>query len=201
MLGIGVIILLIIAIIFYAIYAVIKTAFEEVGFNGWEASTIVFSSIIFGWINLPLFYYSGWIVGINIGGALLPILISIYLMIKNKIVWRVFLGIIVVAYVTYNFTYVSNSGIVSPFPLWLLPPITASLYSIVAAIKSKKKAASLAYSSGTIGVLIGADILHLKELLSLPPSGMAVIGGAAILDMVFLTGIIAVLVDALLYGK
>ena len=195
------IILLIIAIIFYAVYAVIKTAFEEVGFNVWEASTLVFSSIIFGWINLPLFYYSGWIIGINVGGALLPIFISIYLMIKNRIVWRVFLGIIIVAYVTYNFTYVSSSGIVSPFPLWLLPPITASLYSIVAAIKSKKKAASLAYSSGTIGVLIGADILHLKELLSMPPSGMAVIGGASILDMVFLTGIIAVLIDALLYGR
>ncbi len=195
------IIFLLVAILFYALYSLIKKAFEEVGFTGWESSIIVFGSIILGMVDLPLFRYNRWIVGINLGGALLPIIISIYLMAKNKVFFRVIIGIVLVSYITYNFTYVSNRGIVSPFPLWLLPPIAASMYSVMVAIKSKKKAASIAYSSGTMGALIGADFLHLRELLSLhpPPNTMAIIGGASILDMVFLTGVIAVIVDALLY--
>jgi len=191
--------LLLAAILFYIFYVILKKAFEEVGFNGWEASLIVFGSIFLGAINIPLFSYNGWIVAINIGGALLPVAISLYLMIRNKVFVSVIFGIILVSYITYNLTGVSNEGIVCPFPFWLLPPIAASMYSVMVAIRNKRKAASIAYSSGTMGALIGADFLHLKELLSMPPHGMAVIGGASILDMVFLTGIIAVMVDAFLY--
>ena len=195
------IIFLVIALVFYAFYSLIKRAFEEVGFSGWESSLIVFGGIIFGMIDLPLFKYHGWIIGINIGGAVLPIAISIYLMAKNKVFFRVILGIILISYITYNYTFVSSEGIVSPFPLWLLPPIAASMYSVMVAIKSRRKAASIAYASGTMGALIGADFMHMKELLSLPPKGMAVIGGASIFDMVFLTGVIAVIIDALLYER
>jgi len=192
-------IFLIAAIIFYLFYSIIRRAFEEVGFSRGEASIIVFGSIFLGLIDIPLFKYNGWMVGVNLGGAVLPVIISLYLMVKNRVFVRVVGGIIVVAYITYNFTYVSNVGIVCPFPLWLLPPVVASMYSVIVAIKSRGKAASIAYSSGTMGALIGADFFHLHELLMLPPHGMAVIGGASIFDMVFLTGIIAVMVDAILY--
>ena len=191
------------AIIFFFIYYFISTAFEEVGFRWWEASMIVFSSIIFGTVNIPLLYYKNWSIGINVGGALLPIIISIYLTLSRKVAGRSIIGILIVAYVAYNVTTVSNNGIVSPFPYWLLPPMAASLYSLLVGYKSKKKAASIAYISGTLGVLLGADLLHLNELISrdVPRYTMASIGGAAILDMVFLTGIIAILIDGILYGK
>ncbi len=196
-------VLLAISLLFYAVYLIFKKAFEEVGFNGWEASIIVFSSVIFGWIDIPLFPYHDWIIGVNLGGAVLPVIISLYLMFRNRVFLRSLVGIAVVAYVTYNVTHVVPSqGIVSEFPWWLLPPLAASFYSVAVAVRNKKKAASTAYVSGTMGALIGADFLHLKELLSVPGQGnMAVIGGAAILDMVFLTGIVAVIVDALLYEE
>ncbi|HHF56346.1 MAG TPA: DUF1614 domain-containing protein [Thermoplasmatales archaeon] len=195
--------LLIFALIFYVFYILISSAFEEVGFKSWEASLIVFSCIIFGWVNLPLVKYNGWILAINVGGALIPMLISIYLMLSRKVAGRSVVGMIIVAYFAYKITSVTPEGVVSSFPNWLIPPIVASLYSIIASLKNKKKAASIAYSSGTMGVLIGADLLHLKELLQIKtsPATIASIGGAAILDMVFLTGVIAVLIDALLYGK
>ena len=195
--------LLVIALLFYVIYVILLTAFEEVGFKKWEASLIVFSCIIFGHpiFDIPLFIYNGWIIAINVGGALIPLLISIYLMTSRKIFGRSLLGVVIVAYFAYKITYVSQRGVVADFPYWLLPPFIASFYSIIVSIKSKKKAASIAYSSGTLGVIIGADLAHLKELLQMKAKGVASIGGAAILDMVFLTGIIAVLLDALLYGK
>ncbi|HEC76321.1 MAG TPA: DUF1614 domain-containing protein [Thermoplasmatales archaeon] len=198
-------ILLIFAFLFYLIYLLIYSAFEEVGFKRWEASLIVFSCIIFGYniFDIPLFSYGNWIIAINIGGALLPILISMYLIFSRKVALRSFLGMIIVAYFAYNVTYVTRKGIVSDFPYWLIPPVVASIYSVLTGLKSKKKSASVAYSSGTIGVLIGADLFHLKELLKIEvgKTTVASIGGASILDMVFLTGVIAVLIDAILYGK
>lgn len=195
--------LFIFAVIFFMLYYLISTAFEEVGFKWWEASLIVFSSIIFSEVNIPLFYYHNWDIRINVGGAVLPVIISIYLIFSRKIAWRSIVGIPIVAYVAYAVTDVGSEGISAIFPYWLLPPMAASFYSLLVGYKSKKKAASIAYISGTIGVLIGADLLHLEKLLSknIPRYTMASIGGAAILDMVFLTGIIAVLIDAILYGK
>lgn len=194
-------IFLIIALLFYLLYMVLVTAFEEVGFKGWEAGLIVFSCIIFGSVNIELFSYDRWIIAINVGGALLPILISLYLMLSRKVFGKSLVGIIIVAYFAYEVTYATSAGIVSEFPYWLIPPFVASLYSVAVSLKNKKKAASIAYSSGTLGVLIGADLLHINEILQMPKGGVASIGGAAILDMVFLTGIIAVLIDAFLYGR
>lgn len=195
--------LLIIALLFFLFYILIYSAFEEVGFRKWEAIIIVFSSVFFSWLNLPLFSYRDWTIAVNVGGALIPVLVSVYLIVSRKVSGRILLGIPIVAFVTYNVTRVTPEGIVSSFPWWLMPPLCASLYSVLVCSKNKRKAASIAYSSGTLGVLIGADLFHLQELLSIdiPQSTIASIGGAAILDMVFLTGIIAVLIDAFLYGK
>jgi uncharacterized membrane protein len=53
-------------------------------------------------------------------------------------------------------------------------------------------AAPLAFASGVLGVLIGADLLRLPDIrrMGIP---IASIGGAGTFDGVFLTGIIAVL--------
>jgi uncharacterized membrane protein len=99
---------------------------------------------------------------------------------------------------------VPNQGIVSRFPFWLLPAIVACIISVILFKKSFSRGAVLAYSSSTFGVLIGADFLHLPELLSYAPTKigtMATIGGAVLFDLVFLTGIIAVLVYGIIMYK
>ena len=55
-----------------------------------------------------------------------------------------------------------------------------------------ENSAPLAYICGTLGVLIGADILRLKDIkqMGVPT---AAIGGAGTFDGIFFTGIIAVL--------
>ncbi len=57
---------------------------------------------------------------------------------------------------------------------------------------SPDKSAPLAYISGTLRVLIGADLLHLKEIPKLGAPN-ASIGGAGTFDRVFITGIVAAL--------
>jgi len=183
------------------------------GFTSFEAIAIVLLSFILGagildqsigfsFANIHLVTYNNWQIGINTGGAVIPIILSIYLFIKNRLPYeKVLIGIAIVAVITYFVTYPDpNKGIVSRFPFWLLPVFFASLASIFLLWNNKQKAAPFAYISGTIGVLIGADVFQLLTLLQteLPTAKNAIIGGTDIFDMVFITGILAVLVDGLL---
>jgi uncharacterized membrane protein len=52
--------------------------------------------------------------------------------------------------------------------------------------------APLAYIAGTLGILIGADLLRLPTVRSMA-TPVASIGGAGTFDGIFLTGIFAVL--------
>ena len=194
-------------------YLIITKAFNNMGFTSFEALIIVFVSFLLGsgivdeyigfsFSNIHLFVYGSWIVGINAGGAVIPIILSIYLSVKNKLqLSRILLGTIIVAVITYFVTEpIPQKGIVAKFPFWLLPVFFASLASIILSWKDKRKAAPLAYISGTMGVLIGADFLHLISLIEteIQTTRNAVIGGASVFDMVFITGILAVIVDGIL---
>lgn len=151
--------------------------------------------------NIHLFNYGSWEVKINTGGAIIPIVLSFYLALKNKIqIKKIIIGILIVAFITYFVTFPDpQTGIISRFPYWLLPIFFASFTSIILFWKDKVKAAPFAYISGTIGVLIGADFFHLIELLSfnIQNETPAIIGGAVVFDMVFITGILAVIVDGI----
>jgi uncharacterized membrane protein len=70
-----------------------------------------------------------------------------------------------------------------------IPPLVAAG---VALLLNREKAAPLAFVSGTLGTLIGADLLNLGRIADLG-APVASIGGAGTFDGVFLTGIIAVL--------
>lgn len=197
----------------YIVYLILSRAFHEMGFSSWEAVVIVFVSFLLGsgladgiarirFSNITLFTYNTyWLVGVNVGGALIPLALSVYLIVKNKIrVAPVVVGIVPVAMITYLVTYTDPSqGIVAEFPYWLIPVLGASLLSVVFSKGRERIAAPFAYTIGTLGVLIGADILHLFDLLSFPihTSTNAVIGGASVFDMVFITGVLAVFLDSI----
>ena len=75
----------------------------------------------------------------------------------------------------------------------LLPPVAAALTAIVV---GGPAVAALAVAAGTLGTLVGADILHLRRVRDLGADRVS-IGGAGTFDGVFLTGIVAVLLATL----
>ncbi len=200
-------------LVVYFLYLIVTKAFNDMGFSSLEAILIVFISYLLGsgiideYIglnvsNIPLFtYHTNWVVGINVGGAIIPLLLSIYLMLKNRLKpVMVLLGLGIVAAVTFFVTTPDpEKGIVSVFPYWILPILAASFFSVIISWKEKKKAAPFAYTIGTLGVLVGADGFHLLSLLQYESDTMrtAVIGGANVFDMVFITGILAVFLDGM----
>jgi uncharacterized membrane protein len=68
--------------------------------------------------------------------------------------------------------------------------------AIVALVVSREYAPPLAYISGSLGTLIGADLLNLDKISGLG-APVASIGGAGTFDGIFLTGILAVLLAGL----
>ena len=204
------IILPIIAI--YLAYLVLTKAFRYLGFSSTESLILILITILLGFpiqifgfniSNVELFNYNGWIVGISTAGGLIPIVLSIYLIIKNHIPLKeLIFGVSAVSIAAFLVTSPDpHRGIVSHFPFWILPAFVACFASVFVFRKNFSKGATLAYASGIFGVLIGADFFHLPELLNYEPTRIgtrAVIGGAIMLDMIFITGVLAVILYGLL---
>jgi uncharacterized membrane protein len=134
---------------------------------------------------------------VNLGGALIPAALSAYLIVRDQLGWTALLAIAIVALLVHLVARpIPGRGIAVPT---LLPAVFAVLTASVLAtlILHPVALASLAYVSGTLGTLVGADLANLGKLRR-PGAPVASIGGAGTFDGVFLAGIIAVLLAALL---
>jgi uncharacterized membrane protein len=128
------------------------------------------------------------IVALNVGGALIPICFSLYLISLHSVTPLQFIpAIIIVASISYIFSRpIKGLGIGIPI---FIAPVTAAISALMI---SPEHSAPLAYICGTLGVLIGADLLRLKDIKYIG-APVAAIGGAGTFDGIFFTGIIAVL--------
>jgi uncharacterized membrane protein len=135
--------------------------------------------------------WPGTVIAVNVGGALIPGLLSLYLLIRHRLWVRGLLAVAVVAAVCHLLaTPVRGLGIALPV---FVPPLAAAA---VALILSPWEAPALAYIGGSLGCLIGADLLNLNEVQGLG-APVASIGGAGTFDGIFLTGILAVLLASI----
>lgn len=188
-------------------------AFDKLGLSQSSAFMLLFVSLFGSLINMPLFqmradppkpgnmpplgrywklpymeYTGRTVVALNVGGGVIPVAFSVYLLANHPLTpVEALAGIAVVSGVSYWFARpVAGIGIGMPV---LIAPVTAAIAAIFIA---PQHSPPLAYISGTLGVLIGADILHLKDVRHLG-TPHASIGGAGTFDGIFITGIVAVL--------
>jgi uncharacterized membrane protein len=141
------------------------------------------------WPFSPLPPFDGRVtVTINLGGAVVPISFSLYLFLHVPMgMFEVVAAVAAVTAISSTFSRpIPGIGIGMPI---FIAPLAAAL---IATLIDPAHRAPLAYIAGTLGVLIGADLMRLKDIAKLG-SPFASIGGAGTLDGVFLTGIIAVL--------
>lgn len=192
----------------------ITYAFEKVGVPASALLSLLLLSWFGSWVNIPLgrlhhqvpeqdaivvrFFGQRYIVpalrrsqetilAVNVGGAIIPTLLSGYLLFQSIAPVRVLMAVVLVSAVTYWFAQpVKGVGIAIPL---FIPPLAAAL---VALLLVPQQAPLTAYTAGTIGTLVGADLLNLRKAAGLGAPVMS-IGGAGTFDGVFLTGIIAVL--------
>jgi len=125
------------------------------------------------------------VVALNVGGALIPILVSIYLVARTRLYGRMAIGVAIVAAVVHSLAQiVPGMGIAVPM---FIPPLVAAGVGLLLAFR---RAPPVAYVSGSMGTLVGADLLNLDRIAQLG-APIVSIGGAGTFDGVFLTGIIA----------
>ncbi len=180
-------------LIFLVEIRVLTYAYRKVGVNPRYAFSVMLLSLIGAGVDIPLFAIGsgagrtthGTIVALNVGGALIPILVSLYLVARTGMLVRMLIGTMVVAAVVHSLAeVVPGVGIAVPM---LAPPLVAAGVALLLAFR---RAPPVAYVAGSMGTLIGADLLNLGKIARLG-APIVSIGGAGTFDGVFLTGILA----------
>ena len=206
----------ILAIFFITILQVhlFEIAFAKLGLTPEESLLLLIGSLLGSGINLPLLQLRNleqgypvkqaiqkviWgiapaklsnkiIVAVNVGGCLIPLGLSFYFMSLQLIdPIKIIIGVFAITLLSYKSSeLIPGFGVGMPI---FLAPLSAALIALVI---DPEHAGQLAYMSGVLGVLIGADLLRIKNIAQLGTS-IAVIGGAGTFDGIFLTGLIAAL--------
>ena len=204
---------LVIALIGLATLRLLRFASVSMGLSEGALITVLALSLLGSYINIPVAYLPGHrtvtageisffgmtyivplvrqtqatVLAVNVGGAIIPVCLSLYLLVKHRLFLLGALGTVLVAVVCHYLAQpVPGFGIALP----IFVPIIAT--AIIAIALSRRRAAPLAYISGSLGTLIGADLLNLGAVQSLG-APVASIGGAGTFDGIFVTGLMAVL--------
>ncbi|MGK7914723.1 MAG: DUF1614 domain-containing protein [Prochloraceae cyanobacterium] len=127
------------------------------------------------------------IVALNVGGGLIPVLLALYQFIRSDVIAILLVTAIVTFFCYFSAHIVPGIGIQMNA---LIPPFTAAISASL--IAPEPLVPSVAFAGGILGTLIGADLLHLKEIQRMTP-GVLSIGGAGVFDGIALCGLFALL--------
>jgi uncharacterized membrane protein len=214
---VGVFIILFVLLVLGAL----RHAYLSLGVSPGTAMLLLFGSLIGSYFNIPIAnlpqeqvvsnqvieffgmqynvpvveHWPGTVIAVNVGGAVIPTLMSLYLLITRQLWVK---GLIAIAIVAALLHWVADPvpGVGIAVPVFWPALITA----VVALILARENAAPLAYTAGSMGTLIGADLTNLDKIRGLG-APVASIGGAGTFDGIFLTGILAVLLAGLYHPR
>jgi uncharacterized membrane protein len=192
---------------------ILRYAYMKLGVGPGTAMLLLLGSLIGSYFNIPITvlpgenirsgevidffgmqyvvplveHWPGTVLAVNVGGAVIPAMMSTYLVLRYQLWLRAAIAVIVIALVIHAMaTPVRGVGIAVP----VFAPVLVT--AILAFLLSREYAAPLAYIGGSMGTLVGADLMNLDRINGLG-APVASIGGAGTFDGIFLTGILAVL--------
>ncbi len=205
----------------FLVLSALRQAYQNLGVSSTTAMLLLFGSLVGSYFNIPVAelpperiesnrvieffgmqynvpvveHWEGTVIAVNVGGAVIPALMSLYLLVTRGL-W--INGAIATAAVALVLHWLADPvpGIGIAVPVFLPALVTA----VVAMLLSRENAAPLAYIAGSMGTLIGADLTNLDKVRGLG-APVASIGGAGTFDGIFLTGILAVLLASLYHPR
>jgi len=187
----------------------VSLAFANLGLTPTSVIIIFYLSLLGGFVNIPvsrrrirvegkpwlplpfpLFFFPPrvreQVLAVNVGGAVIPILLSLYVLPSAPLA-KVLLATIAVSAVCFVIAR-PKEGVGITIPA-LIPPIVAALLAYLL-VSDPAGRTAVAYISGAMGTLIGADLLNLPRIHRLGAHVVS-IGGAGVFDGIFLVGILA----------
>jgi uncharacterized membrane protein len=206
-LGLLLLILVTLPVLFGLIFLnMVTISFSKLGLSAEAAFILLFAMLLGGTINIPIsrqriayrsvrpyylhfFFYAPpavthQVITVNIGGAVIPVCFAFYLL---PLASTIVITAVVAIVAKWLARPVAGRGITMPF--WIPPLFSAGL----ALLLSRDNPAPVAYISGVMGALIGADLLNWPNFKKLGAQVIS-IGGAGVFDGIFLTGIVAALI-------
>ncbi|SRR5579871_66551 len=211
----GIFALLLIFLFAFIEVGVIRLAYQRLGISPRTVTLLLFGMILGSYINVPIaaisaprimhdqiisfwgvpyvvpeiIYPGRTEIALNIGGAAIPAITSIYVLVRFGAYARSALATLIVALAVYcTSKVVPGVGVAVPT---LVPGVVAAAAAYL--LKPRySPAIGIAYVAGTLGCLIGADILNLP-LVAQMRAPVVSIGGAGTFDGVFVSGLIAAL--------
>jgi uncharacterized membrane protein len=210
------VLLLFIPFIWFAVAIdVVEIAVAKLGFSPNMAFLLLVLVIITSPINIPLYrleapiqptddFVALWgrefwgiplrklerstVIALNVGGGLIPVVLALYQLSHGNALAILLVTAIVTCVSYFAARVVPGIGIqMNP----LLAPLTAALSAMLI---YPPHAAAVAFAGGVLGTLIGADLLHLKDIQSMS-AGVLSIGGAGVFDGIALCGLFALLLS------
>ena len=196
---------------------VLRYAYMRLGMSSGAALLLLLASLVGSYFNIPVaelpgqrvmsgevidFFgmryvvpvvenWPGTLIAVNVGGAVIPVLVSLYLLARHALWIRGAVATAAVALVIHWFADPVR-GVGIAVPVFLPALITA----VLAVVLARERAAPLAYVAGSLGTLIGADLTNLDKISDLG-APVASIGGAGTFDGIFVTAILAVLLASI----
>jgi uncharacterized membrane protein len=211
----GIFAILLIMLFAFIEVGVMRAAYQRLGIPPRMVTVLLFGMILGSYLNLPLLTISAprivenqvvyfWgvpyvvphmvhagrtVVAINLGGALIPVVVCVYLLARFRALGRTVIATLIVTGVVYSTSrVVPGVGVAVPT---LVPGVVAAAAAYL--LKTlRSPGVVIAYVAGTLGCLIGADILNMP-LVAQMHAPVVSIGGAGTFDGVFVSGIIAAL--------
>ena len=135
--------------------------------------------------------YGTTVIALNVGGGLIPLLLALYqfTQVQPLAILAVTAIVTIVSY--YASHVVPGIGIqMNP----LLAPFTAALSAMLVVGDFPAAVPPVAFAGGVLGTIVGADLLHLREI-QVRSVGVLSIGGAGVFDGIALCGLLALLLS------
>lgn len=171
--------------------------FRELALTRAEMAILCLGPVAGLTVNIPVYQAGGGILAVNLGGALLPLLMVALWMKRARLDPILALGGTLVVSVVAKLIVVFDpeQGIYTGFPHLFAPSLVALAFAMAVSVTKPLRAVPLAYTAGSMGSLLGADLYNLAPILEhLGRSGelsVVSIGGAGVFDMVYLAGMVA----------
>ncbi|OHA65155.1 MAG: hypothetical protein A3D64_02555 [Candidatus Wildermuthbacteria bacterium RIFCSPHIGHO2_02_FULL_49_9] len=197
------------ALLFFGFWKVLRTGFENLGFAPETVVIVLVLMVLGSFVSIPLSkrklvevtesHFFGLFsrkrltvqgLSLNVGGGAIPLAIAGFLLFRVPL-QETLIAILLMTLIVWKLSrIIPNRGVAVPV---FLPPLFAVLFAVVLA---PQEPALVAFVAGTLGVLIGADLLRLPQVMK-GGVGMLSIGGAGVFDGIFLVGIVAALLAGL----
>jgi uncharacterized membrane protein len=136
---------------------------------------------------------------LNVGGAVIPIITSIYLILKYLVDNAAVIAFLIISLIIASIINWLGSRIVPGIGITLpaaLPVSLTLIFTLIAVALLHVNPLGFSYSLGSLSTLIGADVLNMGRIVRLM-RGHVSIGGAGVFDGIYITGLTSLILASL----